>query len=65
MKKKINQKKYIILLIILIASIPAVNAQIGFPDDVDDETVAAPINGLIWLALTFGGALGIMKSRKK
>lgn len=37
----------------------------GFPDDVDDETPAAPIDGLLGLGLAAGTAMAFKKFRKK
>ena len=39
-------------------------AQISFPDNVNDEAPAAPINGLIALGLVAGAALGLKKTNK-
>ncbi|TXK74039.1 hypothetical protein [Mesonia sp. HuA40] len=36
----------------------------GFDDDVDDETPAAPIDGLVALGFIAGGYLGFRKLRK-
>lgn len=37
----------------------------GFDDDVDDETPAAPIDGLLGLGLVAGTAMAYRKIRKK
>lgn len=37
----------------------------GFDDDVDDETPAAPIDGLLGLGLVAGTAIAYNKFRKK
>ena len=42
-----------------------VQAQISFDDDVDDETPAAPIDGLIALGIAAGAWYGIKKLRAK
>lgn len=39
-------------------------AQITFPDDVDDEGPAAPIDGLVVVAIAAGAYLGIRKTNK-
>jgi hypothetical protein len=39
-------------------------AQISFPDNVNDEAPTAPINGLIALGLVAGAALGLKKTNK-
>ncbi|TQD34337.1 PID-CTERM protein-sorting domain-containing protein [Haloflavibacter putidus] len=39
-------------------------AQIGFPDDVDDENPTVPIDGLLVAGLVAGTALGYKKLRR-
>ncbi len=41
-----------------------VYAQPGFPDDVDDENPAVPIDGLLVAGLVAGTALGYKKLRR-
>ncbi|TQD38910.1 hypothetical protein [Haloflavibacter putidus] len=36
----------------------------GFDTGVDDETPAAPINGLIWLGIAVGSYFGVKKLRE-
>lgn len=40
-------------------------AQISFPDDVDDETPAAPIDGFIGLGIAAGAYYGYRKLKVK
>lgn len=40
------------------------SAQDEFPDDVDDETAAAPIDGYIYAGLVVGSFLAIRKLKK-
>jgi hypothetical protein len=42
-----------------------ISAQIIFPDDVDDETPAAPIDGLIGVGLIAGACIGLRKKMSK
>ncbi|WP_299215808.1 PID-CTERM protein-sorting domain-containing protein [uncultured Dokdonia sp.] len=61
--------KHLCFLVILIStfSITTANAQIVFPDDVNDETPAAPIDGFVGLGIAAGIYFGIRKkvSRKE
>lgn len=50
-----------VVFIISTLSITSTNAQIVFPDDVDDETPAAPIDGFIGLGIAAGAYFGIRK----
>lgn len=66
---KLNKTHYIVLTILVIMLLLSTTSygqgfgDLGFPDDVDDET-PAPINGLIAIGLVVGGYLGIKKVRK-
>jgi hypothetical protein len=55
--------KYLYFLVFLIStlSITTANAQIIFPDDVDDETPAAPIDGFVGLGIAAGIYFGTRK----
>jgi hypothetical protein len=55
--------KYLCFLVFLIStlSITTANAQIIFPDDVDDETPAAPIDGFVGLGIAAGIYFGVRK----
>lgn len=59
--------KYLCFLIVLIStmSISTVNAQITFPDDVDDETPAAPIDGFIGIGIAAGIYFGVRKRTQR
>ncbi|MFC4633103.1 PID-CTERM protein-sorting domain-containing protein [Dokdonia ponticola] len=58
--------KYLCFLVFLIStfSITTANAQITFPDDVDDETPAAPIDGFVGLGIAAGIYFGVRKRAK-
>lgn len=67
MINKLKQKKplkFIAFVIFLCISISAQAQLPGFPDDVDDETPAAPIDGLLGLGLVAGTAMAYRKFRK-
>ncbi|GGG08495.1 hypothetical protein GCM10011344_06330 [Dokdonia pacifica] len=55
--------KYLCFLVLLVSalSITTANAQIVFPDDVDDETPAAPIDGFVGLGIAAGIYFGVRK----
>ncbi|WP_299767315.1 PID-CTERM protein-sorting domain-containing protein [uncultured Dokdonia sp.] len=55
--------KYLCFLVFLIStlSITTANAQITFPDDVDDETPTAPIDGFVGLGIAAGIYFGARK----
>jgi hypothetical protein len=68
MKNKYSIKHLCFLVcIISMLSIATTEAQITFPEDVDDETPAAPIDGFIGLGIAAGAYFGIRKkmARKK
>ena len=56
---------YIIPIVIFLAFSQIATAQLpGFPDDVDDETPAAPIDIFIYTGIAAGAALGIKRLKK-
>lgn len=67
---KINSKTFKKTLFIcsltvwMAGSVPA-HAQIIFDDDVDDETPAAPIDGLLGLGIAAGALYGAKKLKDK
>ena len=62
MKNKYSIKNLCFLVLMLcILSITTANAQITFPDDVDDEAPAAPIDGFIGLGVAAGIYFGVRK----
>ncbi|MEP0266650.1 hypothetical protein [Dokdonia sp.] len=62
MKNKYNIKRLCFLVcIISTLSIATTQAQIIFPDDVNDESPAAPIDGFIGLGIAAGAYFGIRK----
>lgn len=63
---RIPQKKilFLVLFTFILLYGTAAQAQIVFDDDVDDETPAAPIDGLLGLGLAAGVYYGIRKLRK-
>lgn len=65
MKNKISMK-HLCFLVFLIStlSITTANAQIIFPDNVDDETPAAPIDGFVGIGIAAGIYFGVRKRTK-
>ena len=61
--KNIYKIKNLCFLVFLVSilSITTANAQITFPDDVDDETPAAPIDGFVGLGIAAGIYFGVRK----
>jgi len=55
--------KYLCFLVFLVStlSITTANAQITFPDDVDDETPTAPIDGFVGIGIAAGIYFGARK----
>lgn len=62
---KTNFKKYLFTSLLVIGLSFSANAQITFPDDVDDEAPAAPIDGLIVVGLAAGAVLGLRNKPKE
>ncbi len=58
---KLIQRTIFIALLLVATSVMASTAQITFPDDVDDETPAAPIDGFIAIGIAAGAYFGIRK----
>lgn len=68
MKNKYTIKRLCFLVVFICTlSMATANAQIVFPDDVNDETPAAPIDGFVGLGIAAGIYFGIRKkiSRKE
>ncbi len=66
MKKSTPQIKFtagLLLAFTLFTATPS-QAQIAFPDDVSDETPAAPIDGFLGLGVLAGLCYGVGKLRK-
>lgn len=62
-----NFKKLFFASAVLLLFLIPITAQAqlpGFPDDVDDETPAAPIDGFISIAVLMGGIIGYRKLKK-
>ncbi|WP_298326137.1 PID-CTERM protein-sorting domain-containing protein [uncultured Dokdonia sp.] len=53
--------KHILTTLLFLVMSVGVQAQITFPDDVDDEAPAAPIDGFIVIGLAAGAYLGLKK----
>jgi hypothetical protein len=64
--KRYKQLIYITPLFVFLSFTNVASAQqiIGFMDDVDDETPAAPIDLLIYTGLAAGAALGVKRLKK-
>ena len=64
MKIKYNIKSlFVFVFLISTLSVTAANPQIIFPDNVDDETPAAPIDGFIGLGIVTGIYFGVRKKK--
>ncbi len=62
MKNKYNIKRLCFLVFLISTlSITTTNAQIIFPDDVNDETPAVPIDGFVGLGIAAGIYFGARK----
>ena len=65
MKNQILYIQRILLIAGLMLISQLASAQISFPDNVDDEGPAAPIDGFIILGLAAGAYLGFKKRDRK
>lgn len=62
--KNFIYSKHIITVLIVLFISTSVQAQITFPDDIDDEAPAAPIDGFIAIGIAAGAYLGLKKQRQ-
>lgn len=65
---KITSLKKVLMLFLfcfLALGIETAQAQIDFPDDTDDQTPTAPIDGFIGFGLVAGAWYGIKKLKRK
>ncbi len=62
-RSKITIPKFIFTIAFVVCALVSqqAQAQITFDDDIDDETPAAPIDGLLGLGLAAGAMYGIKK----
>ncbi len=66
MKNRPNKLRRLLFLgAFIVLGTAQVSAQITFPDDVDDETPAAPIDGFIGVGLLAGAYFGLRKKVSK
>ena len=70
MKNPVYIKKTVIVLLLIIAFIPDVNAQnledvFGFNDDNVNDVPEAPIHFLVYLGMLVGAYLGFKKFKKE
>ncbi|GGE22119.1 hypothetical protein [Psychroflexus salis] len=70
MKNPVYIKKIVIVLLLIIAFIPDINAQnledvFGFNDDNVNDVPEAPIHFLVALGLLIGGFIGVKKFKKE
>ena len=70
MKNRVYIKKIAIVLLLVIAFMPDVNAQsledaFGFNDDNVNDVPEAPIHFLVALGLLIGGFIGVKKFKKE
>ena len=64
MKFFIKHFKHLGLTFLFLLFTQMAMAQISFPDDVDDEGPAAPIDGFVVIGIAAGAYFGIRKKRK-
>jgi len=65
LKKPLSKILFSLALCFYAMATQPAHSQISFDDDVDDETPAAPIDGLIGLGIAAGAWYGIRKLKSK
>ena len=61
--KNIKKRTFLITIALTLGTFVS-QAQISFPDNVDDEAPAAPIDGFVTLGLAAGAYFGLRKKLK-
>lgn len=65
MKKLLKYLKVALVVSFFFGGTLSASTQISFPDDVNDEAPAAPIDGLVIIVVAAGAILGICKQKQE